>query len=332
MDFVIGLALVAGLAGVGALVMHLERRATLAWRKAGEELGVPFTPAADGRRFLVGELDGYPLRVSEFSTVSLAGEGEDAGSGSHSPASTRFEVGPLPWLPRSAHLARNTRMGRLAASGWGERILTGDPAFDEEVLVYGPPRTMMPLLDHDARVALREGVKLGVLVEGGVIRRRSTGTETRPHRLIEASRAMTGIAAGLDPGARSLVGQLLWIARRDPVPEVRTRAARALAEWYPDDPRTGELAAELSRSGHPHRRLLALEVLGDAGIPLARELAMGSDVPDDVRRQARAYLDERGESLPAQPGGHLSVVSDGAETEGRLSAAGEGGELQFSDD
>ena len=190
MDLLIGVAIVVAVAAVRFGALAIEKRITIAWMKAGEELGIPFSPAADGRRFLIGELDGYPLRVSEFSKVSLAGEGEDPGAGGYSPATTRFEVGPLPWLPRSAHIARNTRFGRLAASGWGERILTGDAAFDEEVLVHGPPRMLLPLLDHDARLALREGAVHGVLVEGGVIKRRSKGLETSQKKLADVARAM----------------------------------------------------------------------------------------------------------------------------------------------
>ena len=49
---------------------------------------------------------------------------------------------------------------------------------------------LLPLLDHDARLALREGAVHGVLVEGGVIKRRSKGLETSQKKLADVARAM----------------------------------------------------------------------------------------------------------------------------------------------
>ncbi len=325
-----------GLAVAGALV-GIRRRAMRgrAWRFAAVDLGVEMKRATDRRAFLVGTVGGYPIRVTEWGGPGLVDSG---GQGvNDEPWSTKFEIGPLPWLPKSARLHRDSALNRIAAGGWGARILTGDREFDGAVLVYGRAEGVLPLLDHDGRTALREGVRdWAISVEGGEIQRRTTGIEWDRRRLVGTVRAMVAIAAGLDPRGKDGVGQLLWMARRDPVPAVRERAARALAEWHRDDPRTAGLAAELAGSALAPRKLLALELLpaGDA-VALATAVATDARHDDEHRNAARRWLAERGFDVPKQPGGQLSVVDDAEAraAEGRLSAAaGEPGALGFAAD
>lgn len=325
------IAAVSGTAVIALVLGELGKRATArraaAWEEAARQLGLRFELTVDGETLMRGELAGQRVRIFEERDRS-----EVFGYSNRETVFTVIELGPIPWMPRLALIGRPRSIrthGRAL-----ERLESGDARFDAVVHVLGPRTELLPLLDYDARRALLLGFDQGdVRVESRRLVLRKLGATSELERLVLLGRRVQAIVAGLDPEGRSPVEQLAKTARREPVEGARAVALTELALRYPDDPVTRELAAELSRSGLAARRVMALDLLGAAGIPVAEGVVRDANADEDTRGRAREFLRLHGREPGQREQGRLSVVEEGAEeAEGRLSHAAQDGELALAED
>jgi hypothetical protein len=322
-----GTAAVA-LAG-GTLSRKITARRAAAWTEAAGQLGLRFEMTADASLLIHGEIGGVPIRIHEEQVVSRGW-----GDSPTNPKSnwTVLKHGPLTWLPRTAEIS-NARSTRRASSRL-ELVDTGDPTFDATVLARGVRGELLPLLDYDARKAILAGVGQGDLrIESSRITLRKLGLTTETDRLALLGRSVQAIAAGLDPEGRTPAEQLAKTVRREPVEGAREVALAELALRYPEDPATRRLATELARSGLADRRVMSLDLLGAAGIPVAEGVVRDPAGTDAARSRARAFLEQHGRSPGEREQGRLSVVeTEDPSAEGRLSQVAQDGELALSED
>lgn len=218
------------------------------------------------------------------------------------------------------------------------RLLTGDAAFDAEVVVRGPAWATLACLDAAKRDAIRAVVKRGATNNG------EQWTMNFAHR--DATPAVVAKMAGMlvaaspdwrapEPGAR-----LAEMVRTDPCEGVRTsllqrflaadgpglawgeRLARELAT------RGGRTPVEALRAAHADEVVAAAFVLQQEGtvadLPVLREVAGQGAAATAVQAAITAIAARSAPSVAGQ----LSVSAD--LDEGALSRAAEGGELSRS--
>ncbi len=322
---ILALVLAVGLwiVGMALIFQKLADRRVAAWRRAAGPLGFRVEVKPDGNRLMRGELAGLPVRVYEaVQSYALYPRGG---------LMTSVEVGPIPWLPRQAEISR-PRLIRAGARL--PRVKTGDARFDAVVHAFGPRSTLLPLLDYDARRALLLAFDEGdVRIDSGRLTLRRAGAVFTTERLVRMVRRSEAIVAGLDPEGRTAVEQLCKTARREPVAGAREVALEELARHHHDESPVRELARELASSGRAGRRVMALGLLGAAGVPVAEEVVVDPRADDEARARARAFLDLHGRGAGAERAGRLALAEEqDPDAVGGLSAAAGEGELALAEE
>ncbi len=319
---VVGTSVIA--VALGAIGRRYAARRAAAWEEAAGQLGLRFEVTVDHEPLMRGEVRGYPVRVFE--------ERDEVPYSNKETRFTTVEVGPIGWLPRTALIGR-PRSIRVRGRSL-DRVLSGDARFDAVVHVRGPTTELLPLLDYDARRALLLAFDVGELrIESGRLTLRSLGYLFDPVKLAGLVGKASAVVAGLDPEGRSMVEQLTKTVRREPVADAREVALAELARCHREEPATRELAAELSGSGRPARRVMALDLLGAAGVPVAEGVVRDPNTDDETRARARAFLEQHGREVGWEQVGRLSVLEDAdPDAAGRLSHAAQQGELALAED
>jgi len=215
------------------------------------------------------------------------------------------------------------------------RLLTGDPAFDAEVVLRGPTWATLACLDATQRSAILAVVKRGATTYGQGWTMTFAHQDATPAVVAEMARLL--VAASPDWEAPEPGARLAELVRTDPCEGLRVsllqrflaadgpglawgeRLARELAT------RGGRTPVEALRAAHADEAVAGAFVLQQQGtvadLPALREVAGQGAVATAVQAAITAIV---ARSAP-MAAGQLSVSAD--LDEGALSRAAEGGEL-----
>ncbi len=291
-----------------------------AWADAARELGLRLERSADSEFSLSGHLAGLPVRVSEPGAATFQQIPAEA-------VCTEVEVGPLPWLPPETQVVR-PRPGE-ARDGGPDRVESGDYLFDRVVHVRGPRTALLPMLGPDGRRALLVGLDEGDLqLCSGRLRMRKKGFLVTSGALVRFVRRVMAVVDGLDPKGQSPAERLARTVLHDRMEGAPRVAVAELARNYPQHPATRALVEKLAAQERLSRRILALDLLDEAGIPLAERIYLDPDGNLHTRSRAFRFLEAHGRDVPRSLAGRLSVAEEDDEA-GRLSRATTDGGLSM---
>ncbi len=184
------------------------RTVAVAWREAGEKLGLTGPGLLAGLR-----LDGC---IGPFGVCIEECDGR-----------TRIVV-------------RDERPSALSTLSWhapprpvtDSAVPTGDPFFDEQVMATGDPVLVAALFDASLRRRVLAAAGGGGGFEGGVLRLDLMGTLKSASALVSRTRAAVGLARRFCT-PRDVAARLASNARRDPVAAVRLSCLERLCESFP---------------------------------------------------------------------------------------------------
>lgn len=241
----------------------------------------------EGETGIRGEIDGLAVSA-EASDVSSA----DA---------TRMRV---TGLLSGLRLAPVRPPGQVWAGPPPPRVPTGDPAFDEVLLVDGPERAVRAALDAPTRELLlrlsrRSAMGASLVVNDGaldlLVRELPTGADALEAQLDELVRLARALEPGPAPWAR--LGE---VARADPLPAVRAGALAVLLREAPEPAREAAVAAAAADPA-PLVRVTLARVSGDVE-GLVRTLLTGGALDGATRAAAAAAVEEQAEALRGNEG------------------------------
>jgi hypothetical protein len=182
--------------------------------------------------------------------------------------------------------------GGTADLVFGDRDVTvGDPFFDADLVVQGPPVSVRGLFGAYARERARAvfAMHAKVRIGGGALSAEFEDRDGVPAPAEWQLKELLALAHALEPGATD-AARLAEIALRDPQPSVRAMALDTLAKEAAEHPRTREVLREAQRDAAGAIRLQAAQALGDEGRPTLHALAADATVEDEVSAAAVAAL------------------------------------------
>lgn len=169
-----------------------------------------------------------------------------------------------------------------------EDVATGDPIFDQDVVVSGSAVILGANLDVDARGGVRELLSRGADIRDGAITWESRGHISEP-QLLAPMLDRASATAVLLGRSDDLTGRLRRQAEEDPVPGVRLTALRALMGH--DAPAAAAAASALLDDFDPVVKVQARLILRDDGglasVPIAWLRAYA---PTDAEALCRALM------------------------------------------
>jgi hypothetical protein len=283
-----------------ALALVLSEHRLNTWRAAAACLDHWFVNPFGDSRTLEGERDGFGVTFRRFRSHRLA-------VGTRIIIDGRRRIAGIPDLRAEGAVSTVDR-----ALGVTE-LQVGDPGFDAEVFAQGPEDVLLPLLNHEARLAVRALVALGGRVSDGTVRiDLSTSHSVKP---IAAALAAGLRAASCLRERSDAVGRLIENAQDDPCPEFRRRCLELLARRHAGDPRARDAFRALLRSRNPALRLGAAIPLATEGHETLAALAADPSTPEPIAVRA---IDAMGERLSAE---HAAAGLEAALSRGRTQVA-----------
>jgi hypothetical protein len=265
----VGLVLVGGLGLCAGPFARHEDRVEHAWRQAAVDLG------------LILDESPYKLsgRVRDWKVEVGRLEGEKSG------VATRVSNRRL--LPSSVVLVRESTSSSLVKSIRSrEDLLTGDPFFDREVFVGGPPAETLARLDADERRKVRAALAVrSTKIEGGEIVRELLRELSDSTHLV---RQVEGLVAAADALCleKDVPDELAENVECEVIPEVRLQNLRALLR-VPSHPAATRASRVACGDRDPRLRLEGATLLGDEGFPV---LAALIDPPEASEGNARSQV------------------------------------------
>jgi HEAT repeat protein len=301
LELLAGIGTVAAVLAVGVFASAVARRQRRVRTAIGEALGLTNVQAPRGKAYIEGEFEGFRVRVEAVSpTRSSSNE-------------VPFDRTPTSWrgdrvtVLAADRIASEIELKAESTPTWPavrrkrKDIEIGDERFDAEVFLRGPELLLRALLDAPTRALVRDFVARGGRVAQGQLRVESSSEETPPIALI---RQTVTLARHLLP-PDGLAARLSDVARRDPLPEVRTRALGALAGRFGDDEGVRAVCREALTSADAELRLTAALALGGEATDTLVELTQ--DTEGDNSQAARA-IEALGRRLPLERA--LAILTD----------------------
>ncbi len=270
-----------------------------AMREVGAELGLKVHEEGQ-RRQLRGRIDDIGIAVGT-TTENRAGD-------------TRWFtdfVLHAPDQPMGRIVGASLRQKAIGTVQGAEWLRTGDPAFDEAVLVTGDPAELSTHLGAEARAAILAATDVGWVLEDMTWTARKSGRMVSAQRIrsilelglaaARATRRGDVPAASMRHGAETDVSSAARATADAPAPVTPDNALEALAEV--NTPRSLEAAMLLARTGDhrqevrvrlvsaviaDERRGEVIGLLGEIGGPV--EVAVLSSVTDEHEEAAKAAI------------------------------------------
>jgi HEAT repeat protein len=168
-------------------------------------------------------------------------------------------------------------------------ILTGDQSFDREVVVEGDENALAVLSASTRRALLREMRHGSSVNDATLIRELPRVLRTTRAIVPQVEHSLQLLRRLLRP--TDVAHRLAGNALRDPVPAVRIKNLKRLAEGHPES--ATEVSRALLRDRDPAVRLLAAGLLGTEGEPVLRRLAGNGRIDTSIQAQAIASLGPR---------------------------------------
>jgi hypothetical protein len=281
----------------------LNRRAD-AWRHAARTAGLTQIREETTLGMLSklhGEADGFGVTLQTYHR----GKSE---------VGTRIIVDGRQRIPTSLNLRAEGFSSKFDRAVGGKEIEVGDPGFDDEVYAQGPEDTLLPLLDNEARAAVRDVVALraGRIVDGTV------RTEVRgygnPNALDAALSKLLRAARHLRR-PDDVVERLATIASDDDFPAVRVRCLDLLGRKYPAHDRARQAFRDALRAADTEMRLIAAIALRDEGDSTLLQIAASTT---EYQRLAARAIVALGPKLPLE---NAIAILDAAVTHERPATA-----------
>lgn len=226
---------------------------------------------------------------------------ERAVVGWHGPLRIRMETSGLrerhvrvlvEGLVRSLHVVpAGSGPGRPALVFADRDVTVGDPAFDAELVLQGPPATVRGRFTAETRALARAAFATDARVRIGGGALVAEFRESRRARVPTEGQlnALLALAHALEAGVPE-ISRLVAVAHSDPLPTVRVLALETLLKEAADVARTRGPLREALRDPAGAVRLLAATTLGDEGRPTLHALAADGEVDDAVSASAVTAL------------------------------------------
>jgi hypothetical protein len=226
---------------------------------------------------LIGEIDGFRVSFTKYDTENDHG--------------TRLVVDGRGQVATSLKLRAEDLGASIEKTFGGKELEVGDPGFDAAVYAQGPEDVLLPLLDGEARSAVRALVGQRGRVTDGTVRIEVSG-RGRPDALAAALSAALRVARSLRR-PDDVVERLVGIARSDYFAATRLRCLDLLARRYPENELAREAFREALRSADADARLAAAIALPDEARDALVQLASDPEVSEPVAMRAAAVLGPR---------------------------------------
>lgn len=311
MEVVIGLFITVLVGGFVALAAYAGMQRTKLFRASLQALAGDLELYFDPGSFLksarvYGEINGDHITVDTY-TVS---------TGKSSQTFTRIRVQTS--LPRGLKLKREGILTGLAKFFTGDDVEIGIDAFDQQFLLHGIDEvSVLSRMAGRSRRAISKAIGVDeATLKDGTITWQKSGLVTDPQLLRGVANGLIELAAALADHPGRDQEQLLRHAFTEPDRSMafRQRCFQALLRHYPSSPEAAQALEHGAKASHPALRFVAARQMGDAGLPLVRQLLRDPKLPDDLRSEGAALLGPGyggGLSVASEAdGGELSVARD----------------------
>ncbi len=289
--FVFGIVVIALVAGFNKTKQFRE-----ALQAVSRELDIYFDPGnflKSARSF--GDVAGSHITFDTYTTST----------GKSSQTWTRIRVQTS--LPPGLTLKREGILSGLAKFFTGDDVEIGIEGFDQQFLLHGVDEVgVLARMGSRSRRAIAQAIGANeATLKDGTITWQKSGLVTNQHELKGVADDLLELASALADHPGRDQEQLLRHAftQPDKAMAFRRRCFEALLRHYPNSGEAAQALQLASKAKHPSLQYVAARHMGDAGLPIIRQLLRDPKLPDDQRSEGAALLGP-------QFGGGLSVTSD----------------------
>jgi HEAT repeat protein len=246
------------------------------WGRVADELGLVFAPGGLlSVSTVFGPMDGFSVRAERYTTareengtqVVVRGGGIDPG----------------------LHIRRRSDWSKVSYAYGTREFRIGDPAFDQELRVNGPPLNTVAVLNQRNRALLLRSFTGGIEVVDGEVRFKVPDRPGDVRGIADLIRFTVSVAQACRL-QESVPDALARNVEADPEAGVRRSSLELLIQHHPEASATTAATRKAMDDPDPEIRLLA--ATSDKGMygHAALERLIESDVDEGVRARALAEL------------------------------------------